>query len=537
MMLDSLGIKYEILEGSPRIGGRLFTHNFPTNQGKYQYYDVGAMRYPDTSFVRRLFDLAYNRLGLQEQTIKYIRANDNAFLRYNGITVTQAVKKATPNEDDIFRVSKSNDGNVPDSYVDAGSDVLWTEYLRDLRQLFVDNTFDVAFKKLKELDGHTITSYLTFVKKVPYSVIKWMETMESRTGLFDAALTETILASLVFMDPRYEGRQIDWICFDGGSEILHRNMTEKITTKPVLNHRAIAMRETDDGKSITVTFDLSGGPRKLAISQVEKKYAYVISTMSLACLRMVNLKDVYLSNGQRDAMRQLTYTPSIKVGIQFKRPWWEDLKIVGGQSSTDLPIRDVVYPSYGPDDSHPGHARSNCMIASYNGMQDSQRLGGLMKGRGTPEENVLLDLVMRDLADLHGVKVDDIWKEFEDYHAWDWYRDSFQLGAFCQFGPGQFQDTYPYLTQPGSKEQRLYFAGDATSSFHGWVAGALNSGWRAVYSLLDTHPEINPNPGEDIKEKFKLLWGPSEEWDTKELSAHNYVARRLTELELSKMKY
>ena len=55
--------------------------------------------------------------------------------------------------------------------------------------------------------------------------------------------------------------------------------------------------------------------------------------------------------------------------------------------------------------------------------------------------------------------------------------------------------------------------------------------------MLDTHPEINPNPGEDIKEKFKLLWGPSEEWDTKELSAHNYVARRLTELELSKMKY
>ena len=40
------------------------------------------------------------------------------------------------------------------------------------------------------------------------------------------------------------------------------------------------------------------------------------------------------------------------------------------------------------------------MIAAYNGMQDSQRLGGLMKGRDTPEERVMLDLVMRNLAQL-----------------------------------------------------------------------------------------------------------------------------------------
>ena len=38
MMLDSLGIKYEILEGSGRIGGRLYTHYFPKNSGPYQYY-------------------------------------------------------------------------------------------------------------------------------------------------------------------------------------------------------------------------------------------------------------------------------------------------------------------------------------------------------------------------------------------------------------------------------------------------------------------------------------------------------------------
>ena len=46
MMLDSLGIKYELIEGSGRTGGRLYTHNFPNTPkfpnkaGKYQYYVI-----------------------------------------------------------------------------------------------------------------------------------------------------------------------------------------------------------------------------------------------------------------------------------------------------------------------------------------------------------------------------------------------------------------------------------------------------------------------------------------------------------------
>lgn len=226
------------------------------------------------------------------------------------------------------------------------------------------------------------------------------------------------------------------LAFSGGTEILHKAMEAKIKSKPQHNYRAIIIKETDNGQSVTVTFDRSGGPRQLAVPQVEKKYSNVISTMSMACLRMVDLDKIYLSNGQRAALRELAYTPSIKVALQFKTPWWETkCDIVGGQSETDRPIRAAVYPSYGPDDSHPGFEnfkKTNCMLGSYNGLQDAQRLAGLMKGRGTPEEKVLLDLVMRDLAALHDVPVDDIWSEYEDYFPYDWYANQFQLGM-CRF--------------------------------------------------------------------------------------------------------
>jgi len=37
IMLQSLGIPFEIIEGSDRVGGRLFTHKFEKG-GKYDYY-------------------------------------------------------------------------------------------------------------------------------------------------------------------------------------------------------------------------------------------------------------------------------------------------------------------------------------------------------------------------------------------------------------------------------------------------------------------------------------------------------------------
>ena len=40
-------IEYEILEGDNRVGGRIYTHNYPTiNQERWQYSDMGAMRLP-----------------------------------------------------------------------------------------------------------------------------------------------------------------------------------------------------------------------------------------------------------------------------------------------------------------------------------------------------------------------------------------------------------------------------------------------------------------------------------------------------------
>lgn len=85
-------------------------------------------------------------------------------------------------------------------------------------------------------------------------------------------------------------------------------------------------------------------------SQATGTYSAVISTVTLPCLAMMDLSGCAIAGTnypQWSAIRELQYGPSIKIGVQFTSPWWEDPtivpngKIVGGQSFTDLPLRTM----------------------------------------------------------------------------------------------------------------------------------------------------------------------------------------------------
>lgn len=61
MILQDLGIKFELIEGSDRVGGRVRTHRFTPN-GDHDYLDVGAMRFPRLWSMRRLTIHLFNKL-------------------------------------------------------------------------------------------------------------------------------------------------------------------------------------------------------------------------------------------------------------------------------------------------------------------------------------------------------------------------------------------------------------------------------------------------------------------------------------------
>ena len=85
--------------------------------------------------------------------------------------------------------------------------------------------------------------------------------------------------------------------------------------------------------------------------EFSKRYTHVITTVTNHAFRLMDTTDCNLSLAKRTAQRCLTYDHSTNVALKFKTRFWARgaAPIHGGTSTTDLPIRQVVYPSYGSE--------------------------------------------------------------------------------------------------------------------------------------------------------------------------------------------
>lgn len=93
MMLETLQIPYKLFEVSERIGGRAFTYHFKHNDDEasttQNYFDVGAMRFPDNAVNASLFalfaELHFTKHGREgNKLIPYHLQSPDNILLFNG---------------------------------------------------------------------------------------------------------------------------------------------------------------------------------------------------------------------------------------------------------------------------------------------------------------------------------------------------------------------------------------------------------------------------------------------------------------------
>ncbi|CAA7261987.1 unnamed protein product [Cyclocybe aegerita] len=525
LMLQSLDIPFEILERSDRVGGRLWTKKFEQG-GRYDYYDVGAMRFPlpeqdpfgnyKGGIMQRVGNL-FNYLKMQDKLLPYYFKSNGSpgFQYFNGVRA---------------RIGDGADFGAPllgiaQELINKGVSTIVDDVVGKFAQGIYDDlktSGEEGWKEMMAHDAYSTRAYMAFKyipspslglpeAHFPTRVINWCETFDKSTGWYDRGLTETVLEALAFGDqPKEVKNKVNWRCIDGGSSVLPETMAavveehSKPKDGPVIVMKthvtAIGQRDPSDPRSPMVV---------RVQGQDDREYNHVISTLPLPVLRTLDLKNAGLDILQSNALRQLQYGPSIKIGILFKEPWWTTgqdkdgvkFNIIGGQSYTDLPIRTVVYPSHGAGTDTP----SNTLIASYCWTNDAERLGSLINtGKETYDEQ-LKALVLSNLAEVHNVSVEYLEEQFADIHAWDWNHDPLTMGAFAFFGPGNFDDMYTSLNRPAANG-KLHFAGEALSVRHAWVVGALDSAWRAVYSYLSaTYPSK--------LDEFHKKWQKNAEWN------------------------
>ncbi|OYT89505.1 MAG: flavin monoamine oxidase [Burkholderiales bacterium PBB6] len=190
-----------------------------------------------------------------------------------------------------------------------------------------------------------------------------------------------------------------------------------------------------------------------------------VCTLPLSILGQL---DVQVQPAMRAAIEAVPYASAVKVGLQFKRRFWEqDEAIYGGISHTDMAIGQIGYPSHGLGAPGPG-----VLLGAYVWGPNAFTMTGM-----SPAQRVEVALAQGSV--LHPAYR----QEFDVGMSVAWHRVPFTLGCFGQWSNDARARHYEALT---AVDGRLVLAGEHASRLPAWQEGAVLSALDAT-SRLHAH--------------------------------------------------
>ena len=378
--------------------------------------------------------------------------------------------------------------DVPDEFKnETAVDLLQSALGRLIKNLKKD--FDKGFKDMVEqYDNFSFRYYLLSVCNWPTSVIDFVETVTAQTNHFALSVPAMVME---YMD--YDTK--DW-----------RTIKHGMSRLPSAMSYLFGYHNITYGARVTgVHYAINGGVDIIATGcngTITVNFDKVILAVPPAALKMIADRPRF-SVPKELAIRSMHFEALYKMGLRFKTRFWERVdadSTRGGQSTTDLPIRWVVYPSNGIGSDGPG------VLIVFAWMTDATTWLPL-----TPTER--RSLAMFCLADMYNDKVDPQTKK--KINVYDlligtadavWSTNS--STGVSNFLPGQFlarfeparqpeggysdQANPPRLPRHPKPENTIFFAGEHLSRHNMWIAGALQSAHYAVCQMIGKVDPLMP---------------------------------------------
>jgi len=186
-----------------------------------------------------------------------------------------------------------------------------------------------------------------------------------------------------------------------------------------------------------------------------------ICTLPLPVLSNVNNN---FSPEVSKAIDFISYNQTGKIGLQFKRRFWEeDENIYGGITHTNNDLTQIFYPSYDY------LSKKGILIGYYNFNEKAERVGEL---NFTDREKLALQK-----GRLIHPQYD---QEFERSFSVSWHKTKYNQGGWAVYSNSTRKDYYPALFKP---DKNVYFAGEHLTYLNAWMAGAFESARSVVASL------------------------------------------------------
>src|ERR1700688_1802986 len=172
------------------------------------------------------------------------------------------------------------------------------------------------------------------------------------------------------------------------------------------NAKVIDIRQDDRGVNVVYEDTRTPGTRLKASAD------WCLCTIPLPILAQIPMN---VGPALASAISAVPYASSVKVGLQFKRRFWEeDEHIYGGITYTDLPITNIGYPNTGFHGAGKG-----VLLGAYLWGADGMQFTAM-----TPDERVRKALE-------YGSQIHPQYpQEFDNGVAVAWHRSPFTMGCF-----------------------------------------------------------------------------------------------------------
>lgn len=229
----------------------------------------------------------------------------------------------------------------------------------------------------------------------------------------------------------------------GGMDRLPAALAAKLGKRITYRAEVREIRQSETGAWVVYADDAGRAHRVDA--------DYCVSTIPLPILSGIQ-KD--LSQPVQSAIAASKYDNAGKIGLQFKRRFWEqDDDIYGGRSWTDQGVGQIIYPSH-------GFTTANGVIVGY-----------YLDFRGTMRE--LPPAEIQRLALAHGATIHPQYpQEFETAFSVTWPRVRWSRGSWRS----ESDDAHDALAALRQPDGRVHFAGDYMTDMSSWMQGAFESG-------------------------------------------------------------
>jgi monoamine oxidase len=245
----------------------------------------------------------------------------------------------------------------------------------------------------------------------------------------------------------------------GGMDMIGKAFARALGDLIHYDAKVTRIQQGDDG--VTVSYVNAKDPAAVQVAKAD----WCVCTIPLSILSQIPID---VGARMKAAIDAVPYLSAIKIGLQFKRRFWEeDEAIYGGISYTDLPIRQIAYPNMGFNRSGRGVLLGAYLVEGSNAYEFTAM---------APEERVARAVAL-------GSRIHPQYEaECENGIAVAWHRVPFTLGCAGYWTEELRARHYNDLCQI---DGRIVLAGEHASYIPVWQEGAILSALNAITRLHD----------------------------------------------------